>query len=287
MWFGVRIVSDTTIPPFSARTRMAAEFDHPEVVSNYRYRPEPPAQTFDILEGLIVEEPRIVLDIGCGTGFLARPFASRVDRLDAIDMSPTMVQEGKRLPGGNDPRLRWMVGRIEDAPLDPPYGLVTAGDALLWMDWDMVLPRLADALVPSGLFANVTIEFRTPPADDLFGQRLGALKERYIRTPWRPAGMGSSQFFDELQRRGLFREVGRASTDVVLFHQPVDDFVRSYHGRASNFLHRIPPEDAAAFDAGLRQLILQHFGPEVELSVWANIVWGRPLRPHVPGQVPA
>jgi hypothetical protein len=59
----------------------------------------------------------------------------------------------------------------------------------------------------------------------------------------------------------------------------VDDFVQSYHGRASNYLHRIEPEDAAAFDAGLRRLVLEHIGPEVELSVWANIVWGRPLRP--------
>jgi SAM-dependent methyltransferase len=114
-------------------------------VSSYRYRPEPPAQTFAILEGLITDEPRVVLDIGCGTGFLARPLAPRVDRLDAIDMSPTMIGEGKRLPGGDDPRLRWIVGRIEDAPLDPPYALATAGDALTWMDWDVSMTSAAEA----------------------------------------------------------------------------------------------------------------------------------------------
>jgi hypothetical protein len=61
--------------------------------------------------------------------------------------------------------------------------------------------------------------------------------------------------------------------------QPSDDFVRSYHGRASNLLHRLRREEAAAFDVALRQLILECIGPEVELSVWTDIVWGRPRRP--------
>jgi SAM-dependent methyltransferase len=257
---------------------MAAEFDHPDVVSSYRSRPQYPDQTFEILTSLITDEPRVVLDIGCGTGFLARPLAPRVDRLDAIDMSPTMIEEGKRLPGGDNPRLRWTVGRAEDAPLDPPYALVTAGDSLGWMNWELVLTRLADALTPAGLFAHVGISFLTPPGLDAFGQGLGALKERYLRTPWLPGSCGSN-LIDDILRGEFFREVGRARTDVVLFRQPVDDFVQSYHGRASNYLHRIEPEDAAAFDAGLRRLVLEHIGPEVELSVWANIVWGRPLRP--------
>jgi SAM-dependent methyltransferase len=257
---------------------MAAEFDHPDVVAAYSYRPEPPVQTFDILGGLITAEPRVVLDIGCGTGFLARPLVARVDRLDAIDMSPAMIEEGKRLPGGDDPRLRWIVGRVEDVPLDPPYALVTAGDALGSMDWDILLPRLADALTISGLFASVTVEVRLT-ADDAFRQRRRELMDRYIQTPWRRGNLGGFDLSGELQRRGLFREVGRATTDVVPFRQSVDDFVWSYHGRASMLLHRRRPEDAAKFDAALQQLILERIGPEVELSVWTDIVWGRPLRP--------
>jgi hypothetical protein len=97
--------------------------------------------------------------------------------------------------------------------------------------------------------------------------------------PWRPGTLGGFDLSDELQRRGLFREVGRATTAVVPLCQPADDFVRSYHGRASNLLHRLRPEEAAAFDAALRQLILECIGPDVELLVWTDVVWGRPLRP--------
>ena len=42
---------------------------------------------------------------------------------------------------------------METAPLDPPYALVTAGESLHWMAWEVVLPRFAAALVPGGLLA--------------------------------------------------------------------------------------------------------------------------------------
>jgi SAM-dependent methyltransferase len=275
MIFGVHRVSDTENPPCSTRSQIAAGFDQRDVVTSYRYRPQPPPQTFDILEGLIAGEPRVVLDIGCGTGFLARPLAPRVDRLDAVDMSPTMIEEGKRLPGGDDPRLRWMVGRVEDVPLDPPYALVTAGDSLHWMDWEVVLPRLAGALTPSGVLAILDVESKFATADESFRQRLRALLDQFMTMPWRPAGF---DLLGELKRRGLFREVGRTETDTVPVRQPVDMVVRSYHARASLGLYRMEPEHAAAFDGALRQLLLDGIGPEIELSVLARITWGMPVK---------
>lgn len=85
---------------------------------------------------------------------------------------------------------------------------------------------------------NVSVSLTTPPGLDGFGEGLRALRERYIRTPWRPATIGRFDLF--LEQRGLFREVRRAITDTVPFRQSADDFVRSYHGRASNFLQVTP-----------------------------------------------
>ncbi|MGH2354849.1 MAG: class I SAM-dependent methyltransferase, partial [Chloroflexota bacterium] len=120
---------------------------------SYRHRLPYPPTVFDVLVGLITEQPRAVLDIGCGTGNIARPLAPRVERVDAVDLSAAMIAEGKRLPGGDHPRLTWIVGRAEDAPLHPPYALVTAGGSLHWMDWDVVLPRLHDLLTSGGMLA--------------------------------------------------------------------------------------------------------------------------------------
>ena len=47
----------------------------------YRHRPPYPAEVFDILERIITDRPRRVLDIGAGEGALARPLAERVDHV--------------------------------------------------------------------------------------------------------------------------------------------------------------------------------------------------------------
>src|SRR5262249_55186769 len=55
----------------------AAQFGDPSVVAAYRHRPPYPAEVFDILVGLIADEPRAVLDVGTGTGEIARGLAPR------------------------------------------------------------------------------------------------------------------------------------------------------------------------------------------------------------------
>lgn len=264
--------------PSYLRADVAAAFQDRNVAASYRYRPRYPPETFGIVAGLIVDEPRNVLDIGCGTGFMARPLAPLVDRIDAVDVSAAMIEEGRRLPGGDHPRLRWIVGRVEDAPLDPPYALATAGDSLHWMDWDVVLPRLADALSPSGLLAILDVESEIVPNDESFRQARLELIRRYTTfEEWRPAGF---DLLAELKRRGLFREVDRTETHAILFRQSADAYVESYHARASLSWPRMDPDRAAEFDTELRQLVVERVGGEVEMAVRGRIVWGTPLQPQ-------
>lgn len=80
----------------------------------YRHRPAYPPETFTILAGLISGESRRVLDVGAGTGNIARPLVEYVEQIDAVDFSHEMLEQGKRLPNGDHPRLRWLHGRIEE-----------------------------------------------------------------------------------------------------------------------------------------------------------------------------
>ncbi len=105
-------------------------FQLASVVAAYPSRPPYPEAVFDRLSRLLPGTPCVVLDLGCGTGAMAHRLTDIVERVDALDISASKVEAGKRLPGGDDPRLRWMVGRAEDAPLDPPYSLVTAAASL-------------------------------------------------------------------------------------------------------------------------------------------------------------
>src|SRR5439155_264812 len=108
-----------------------AAFTDREVASLYRHRPPYPKGVFDILARLLVE-PRTILDAGAGTGALARELVKIAARVDALDPSAPMIDEGRRLPNGAHPRLRWVIGRAEDGPVDPPYGLITCGASLHW-----------------------------------------------------------------------------------------------------------------------------------------------------------
>jgi SAM-dependent methyltransferase len=128
----------------------AAQFTDPSVVAAYPTRPPYPPDVFPLLAALIATSPRVVLDIGCGTGDIARNLVSMVDRVDAVDISAPMIELGRQLPGGDGPRLRWIHGRAEEVELEPPYALIAAGESLHWMQWDVLLPRLGRLLAPGG-----------------------------------------------------------------------------------------------------------------------------------------
>lgn len=53
-----------------------SRFCDPSVAERYQLRPSYPPETFAILHGLIADQPAKVLDIGCGTGVIARNIAT-------------------------------------------------------------------------------------------------------------------------------------------------------------------------------------------------------------------
>jgi ubiquinone/menaquinone biosynthesis C-methylase UbiE len=67
------------------------------LVSAYPARPAYPSAVIALLADLVHDTPRVVLDIGCGTGELARRLALLVDRVDAVDFSSGMLVWGYRL----------------------------------------------------------------------------------------------------------------------------------------------------------------------------------------------
>jgi len=141
--------------PESLGEQYAARFQNQSVVDRYHLRPTYPPEIFTLLNALVVDEPRTVLDVGCGTGNVARPLANSVERVDAVDRSLPMLARARTLPGGDSPKIRWLHGRAEDVETQPPYALVTAGESLHWMDWGVVLPRFAREVSSHGVLAIV------------------------------------------------------------------------------------------------------------------------------------
>ena len=248
----------------------AEQFQDPSVVEAYAARPPYPEETFDILDELLAGQPRIVLDAGCGTGSVARPLASRVERVDAIDFSEPMVETGRALEGGDAPNLHWTVADMETAPLDPPYGMITAGQSLHWMAWDVVIPRFVEALTDTGQLVLIYHDFVPSPWD----VELRALIARYSTNR-------DYEAYDpvaELEERGLFQKVGERKTGFVPLVSSLDRYVESFHSANGFSRDRMEPEAAEAFDREVRELVLARLpGGHLETAYAASLVWGRPI----------
>jgi hypothetical protein len=59
---------------------------------------------------------------------------------------------------------------------------------------------------------------------------------------------------------------------------PLEDYIASFHARASCSLQRFSAADASAFDAALRALIEPHSHEGfLQLRILAQVIWGKPL----------
>ena len=95
----------------------ASQFKDKSVVDAYQFRYPYPQETFVILSSLIREKQGTILDAGCGSGFIARNLTDYAERIDAVDFSGLMIEKGKSLPNGDNPKINWIHGTLEEALL--------------------------------------------------------------------------------------------------------------------------------------------------------------------------
>jgi len=243
-------------------------FADAEVAALYRYRAPYPREVFVILEGLVVE-PRVVLDAGTGTGALARHFPPSIARIDAVDPSATMIARGRTLPGGEDPRIRWILGSAEDAPLSSPYGLITCGASLHWMRSEVVLPRFRTALAPGARVAVVDTE--TTHSGAWRPEMLGIIRrysplEHHLETHEMVSG---------LVKQGLFVVECEERTAPEPFDESVDEYL-GLLGSTSTLSRFTLGSRAGAFEAECRELFARHAMERIRSDVVAYVAWGRP-----------
>jgi SAM-dependent methyltransferase len=258
----------------------AAMFQDESVARAYRFRPPYPAEAIELLASLAVEPPRAVLDVGSGTGDLARRLTPLVSRVDAVDLSAAMIEEGKRLPGGDHPSLHWIQAPVETAPLFPPYALITAGESLHWLDWSVVFPRLVEILSPNGILAIVGREWGHSAA---IAERLRPLFAAYsTNRDFRPYDL-----LAELSARGLFEKQGERETASIPWRPSLDEYVEARHSQNGLSRERMGASRAAEFDAELRRLLaalraeglIDERGGLLDLRAGARITWGKPKWP--------
>ena len=255
--------------PKHLRPEYAEQFNDQSVVDAYVNYPPYSTEVFSLLQSLLQDGPQDVLDVGCGTGELARPLAALVDHVDAVDQSAAMIEIGRTRDGGDQPNIRWICQSAEDFSYHTRYSLIVAGASLHWMDWDRVLPRMGRALSGRGYLAIVGgHKIVAPWVDDL-----NRVMPRYSTNN----DFGSFNVIDELERRGLFSVVGRRRTTPLQHRMSVDRYVELLHARNGYSRQRMGPKLAAEFDLIVRGLVRPLAqGQMLSLEMVTDITWGYP-----------
>ena len=70
----------------------ASRFKNRSLAETYELRPPYPTETYKILLSLPEESRGRVLDVGCGTGKIARALVDHVNGIDAVDFLEEMIR---------------------------------------------------------------------------------------------------------------------------------------------------------------------------------------------------
>ncbi|HET6521137.1 MAG TPA: class I SAM-dependent methyltransferase, partial [Geminicoccaceae bacterium] len=94
---------------------------------------------------------RGVLDLGTGTGTVARGLARRGCEVTGLDPSEPLLAEARRLDRAAGVSVRYVTGRAEDTGLpDAAFDAVTAGQCWHWFDRPRAAAEARRLLVPGG-----------------------------------------------------------------------------------------------------------------------------------------
>ena len=114
---------------------------------NERLRP-----AIDLIGRILFEAPRVVYDLGCGTGSGTVMLKERWPQADVtgVDASNTMLERTRSL----DARVSWQQADLNTWEPRTPPDLLFSNAALHWLDHhDVLFPRLFSMLAPGGVLA--------------------------------------------------------------------------------------------------------------------------------------
>lgn len=114
-----------------------------------------------MVRGLELDGTGQLLDLGCGTGALARALAPHVAGVTGVDPEPEMLAEAEALAAAAEVgNIRWLRGSAVELPRlcgEPgTFRAVTIGDAFHWMDQQATLRDLDALVAPAGGVALAT-----------------------------------------------------------------------------------------------------------------------------------
>ncbi|WP_211184377.1 class I SAM-dependent methyltransferase [Paenibacillus lemnae] len=130
-----------------------------------RYRPEAPGKVIDILTGYLGAKPRLVVDLGCGTGLSTFAWKEHAGRIIGMEPNEDMrgLAEQKRQMKPDAGHISFQSGYSNETGL--PSGctdIITCSQSFHWMEPSSSLREAARILREGGIFAAYDCDW--PPS---------------------------------------------------------------------------------------------------------------------------
>jgi SAM-dependent methyltransferase len=138
-----------------------------------RYDRARPSYPRAMVDQILASSPGLrVLDVGCGTGIVARLFQAAGAQVLGVDPDERMAEQARQRG------LEVEVARIEDwDPAGRTFDVMVAGQAWHWVDPAAGAHRAAQVLRPGGRLAVFWNSFRPPPG---LGEAMAAVMARVV-----------------------------------------------------------------------------------------------------------
>jgi SAM-dependent methyltransferase len=231
-----------------------------------------PKELFDRLAAMgIGRSGQRLLDLGTGTGTLARGFAGRGASVVGVDPSEPLLTEARRLSTGEGVRVDFRVGRAEDidAP-DGAFDVVSAGQCWHWFDRPVAASECRRVLRPAGALAICYFDWLPLPGNVVAATESLILEHN---PEWPLAGgLGMYPLWTLDVAEAGFDRLETFSFDVTVpySHDAWRGRIRASAGVAAS----LPPDAVAAFDLELAALLDRDFPGQplgVPHRVWALV----------------
>lgn len=212
-----------------------------------------------------------VLDLGTGTGTLARGFALRGCETVGLDRSAPLLDQARELDARAGTVVRYVEGLAENLPFDDAsFDVVCAGQCWHWFDRACAAAQAYRVLVPGGRLIIAHLDWIPLPGNVV--EATEHLIERH-NPRWKMGGGDGIHAYELADATGAgFVGLESFSFDLAVpyTHEAWRGRIRASAGVAAS----LPPEAVSAFDDDLAALLHRDYAEsvlQVPHRVWTVI----------------
>jgi SAM-dependent methyltransferase len=197
-----------------------------------------------------------LLDLGTGTGTLARGFALRGCTVTGLDRSPALIAEAERLDACAGVSVRYVAATAEATGLaDRSFDVVTAGQCWHWFDRERAAREAQRLLVREGRLVIAHFDWIPLPGNVV--EATEQLIEHHNPAWTFGGGYGLYPVWLRDVAMAGFQDIETFSFDVPVAysHEAWRGRIRASAGVAAS----LPPDQVTRFDAELDALLRRRF----------------------------